>query len=252
MEGVVSSLILSTLVGLCFPLGALLAFTVEFEHRTIASVMSLGGGLLIGVVTIDLYAESLDGIGSTWTVLVLLSSATLFSGVNYVVSHRGARHRKRCGDCVSQPGEEDEPGSGRAIAIGTVMDALPEALVLGVTIAAGGSGYAIAAALGFGNVSQALSSTSGLNDADRSKRFIFMLWGGVAAVVVAVTVGSAAILGSGGEAVLPWVEAGVAGVLLAMVTEAMLPEAFHKSPSFSGLLAAVGFCGFIALAVTLG
>ncbi|GAB5536774.1 MAG: ZIP family zinc transporter [Rubricoccaceae bacterium] len=214
--------------------------------------MSLGGGLLVGAVTVDLSAEALDGIGPTWTILVLLSSAAVFSGANYIVSNRGARHRKRCGECVSQPDEEDEPGSGKAIAIGTAMDALPEALVLGVTLAAGGSGYAVAAALGLGNVSQALSSTSGLHDADRSKRFIFMLWGGVAAAVVVVTVGSVLLLGSGGEAVVPWVEASAAGVLLAMVTEAMLPEAFHKSPSFSGLLAAVGFCGFIVLAASLG
>ncbi len=212
MEAIVPPLILSTLVGLCFLLGALLAYKVEFEHHTIASVMSLGGGLLVGVVTIDLSAKALDGIGPISTILVLLSSAALFSGVNYIVSKRGARHRKRCGECVAQPGEDDEPGSGKAIAIGTVMDALPEALVLGVTLAAGESGYAIAAALGFGNLSQAVSSTSGLNDADRSKKFIFLLWGGVAAAVVVVTVGSAALLGSGGEALVPWVEASAAGV----------------------------------------
>lgn len=225
---------------------------VEFEHRTVAAVMSLGGGLLIGAVTIDLYVKASDGIGPTWTILILLVTAVLFSGVNYLVSKRGARHRKRCADCVPQPDEDDEPGSGRAIAIGTVMDALPEALVLGVTLAAGGSGYAIAMALGFGNISQALSSTSGLNAAKRSKKFIFILWGSVAASVVVVSVASAVILGSKGEAVLPWVEAGAAGVLLAMVTEAMLPEAFHKSPSFSGLLAAVGFCGFVSIAALLG
>ncbi len=79
-----------------------------------------------------------------------------------------------------------------------------------------------------------------------------MLWGGVAAVVVVVTVGSVVLLGSRGEAVVPWIKASAAGVLLAKVAEAMLPEAFHKSPSFSGLLAAVGFCGFIALVASLG
>jgi hypothetical protein len=56
--------------------------------------------------------------------------AATFSVVN--VLRVRARHRKRCGECKSQPSEAEMPGSGTSIALGTGLDALPEALVLGV------------------------------------------------------------------------------------------------------------------------
>ena len=39
----------------------------------------------------------------------------------------------------------------------------------------------------------------------------------------------------------PRLQAFGAGALLAMTAETMIPEAFHNSPLFSGLLAAFGF-----------
>jgi zinc transporter, ZIP family len=42
----------------------------------------------------------------------------------------------------------------------------------------------------------------------------------------------------------PRLQACGAGALLAMTAETMIPEAFHNSPRFSGLLAACG-CGLL-------
>ena len=39
-----------------------------------------------------------------------------------------------------------------------------------------------------------------------------------------------------------------AGTLIAIIAEALLPEAFHLSPRFSGTLAAGGFAGALMLA----
>jgi ZIP family zinc transporter len=49
---------------------------------------------------------------------------------NALLARFGAGHRKRCGDCVQQPRESQQPGSGVAIALGNALDGLPEALVL--------------------------------------------------------------------------------------------------------------------------
>ena len=127
------------------------------------------------------------------------------------------------------------------------MDALPEAVVLGVTLAADGPVVALVVALAIGNVAQSMSSTAGLTHAGRSPAFIYGLWLSVAAVVLALTVAAATIMVDGSADVRPWIEAFAAGILLAMVAEAMLPEAFHKSPRLSGLEAALGFGGFALL-----
>ena len=73
------------------------------------------------------------------------------------------------------------------------------------------------------------------------------MWGGLALTVVVTTLLSFLTLGAPGDAVKPAVEAFAAGVLIAMTCEAMLPEAFHKNPSFRGLQAAIGLCGFLLL-----
>jgi ZIP family zinc transporter len=45
----------------------------------------------------------------------------------------GAGRRNRCGDCVSQPSEAEHSGSGQAIALGVILDGIPESLVIGLS-----------------------------------------------------------------------------------------------------------------------
>src|ERR687896_42938 len=91
-------------------------------------------GLLIGAAggyytalqhtTIARGAASLHG-----TVMGLLCGAAVFSSVNWLLSRRGAQHRKRCGECVEQPAEEQQPGSGLAIAAGTILALVSETMI---------------------------------------------------------------------------------------------------------------------------
>lgn len=248
MDALTAGLILAA----AFPLGAWLALSIKsFNHHRIAIIMAIGAGLLLAALSLDLMREALSGIGLYAAIGTMLGAAALFSGVNAWLATRGAKHRKRCGSCVAHPTEEEQPNSGQAIAIGTVMDALPEAIVIGVVAAGGGHLAPLVAAIGIGNVAQSLSSSAGLDHAGRSRRFIYGLWFAVAVAVVLLAVLSAYLLGTAGESVQPWIEAFAAGILLAMVAEAMLPEAVHEAPRFSGLFAASGFAGFIALSQLL-
>jgi ZIP family zinc transporter len=64
--------------------------------------------------------------------LSLLLGAAVFSACNALLANFGAAHRKRCGDCIQQPAESQQPGSGVAIALGNAFDAIPEAMALGI------------------------------------------------------------------------------------------------------------------------
>ena len=71
---------------------------------------------------------------------------------------------------------------------------------------------------------------------------------GWAALIAVVAIGAAVAIAAGyaafGSLGQPWpprLQAFGAGALLAMTAETMIPEAFHNSPRFSGLLAAFGF-----------
>ena len=72
--------------------------------------------------------------GAASTVGGIVAGAATFSIANAALVT--AKDRKRCGECKPQPSEADAPGSGTSIALGTALDAVPEALILGVTLRA--------------------------------------------------------------------------------------------------------------------
>lgn len=238
-----------SVAGVGLPAGAAAALTGRFHHRGVARIMALGSGLLLGVVSIQLTLEAQRHSGVVRAMLALLVGAALFSGINLWLSRRGAKNRKRCGECVAQPTEAREPGSGQAIAIGTIVDALPEGLVLGVAVARGmDPTLAVVLALFFANVPEALSATAGMIAAGRSRRYVLALWTGALAITPAAAVLGAVLLTASPPAVEGMLEAFSAGVLFVMATETMIPEAFERAPAFSGAIAVLGFASIVALA----
>jgi zinc transporter, ZIP family len=211
------------------------------SHHAIAMAMSVGAGLLLAGVSLKVAADAIRIAGPVAAALSLLLGAAVFSATNALLSQFGAAHRKRCGDCIQQPTESQQPGSGVAIALGNALDAVPEAMVLGIALRSPVVPLALVIAFSVGNLPAALSSTAGMRAAGRSYTYIFLLWSAIAiGATVAIAAGYVGF-GSLSEAWPSRLQAFGAGALLAMTAETMIPEAFHDSPHFSGLLAAFGF-----------
>jgi ZIP family zinc transporter len=58
----------------------------------------------------------------------------VYVAANALLTRQGAKHRKRSGG--KQPSEQDSPGSGTAIAVGALLDGIPESVVLGLGLVA--------------------------------------------------------------------------------------------------------------------
>ena len=221
--------------------GAIVGLFSRMPHRPIAMSMSVGAGLVLAGVSLKVAADAIEAAGPIAAALSLLIGATVFSATNALLSRFGAAQRKRCGDCVQQPAESQLPGSGVAIALGNALDAVPEAMVLGIALHDPVVPLALVIAFSIGNLPVAVSSTAGMRTAGRSYTYIILLWGSIAiggaGAIVAGYVGFDSLSGSWP----PRLQAFGAGALLAMTAETMIPEAFHNSPRFSGLLAAFGF-----------
>ena len=97
--------------------------------------MSLGAGVLLSAASFKVASEALMLAGAASAVAGIVAGAATFSIANAVLVT--AKDRKRCGECKPQPSEIEAPGSGTSIRLGTTLDAVPEALVLGVTPRAG-------------------------------------------------------------------------------------------------------------------
>jgi ZIP family zinc transporter len=225
-------------------IGALVAvaFDARLSHRMVAATMGFGGGVLIALLSLDLMDSAFNHGGVIAAAPGFLFGATVFSVINWGLARRGARHRNRCGDCVSQPSETEQKGSGRAIMLGAVLDGIPESLVLGLSLL-GGEKVSVGLVAGFflANVPQGLSSTYGMKKAGRSSRFIFGLWGSIALIGGLAAAAGYLSLGTAASALPAMILAFAAGGVLAMLAESMIPEAFAGAQPFIGLITVVGF-----------
>ena len=74
-----------------------------------------------------------------------------------------------------------------------------------------------------------------------SKKWIFKIWGGVALLSIFLTFLGYVLAESLSLPIVGFLQLFGAGALIAMVSETLIPEAFHESPKYSGTLVAIGF-----------
>jgi len=221
--------------GLALVVGAAIAWFVRVPRTVVATITAFGAGVLISALSFDLVAEATRS-GTFWTAMAgFLGGAVVYVGLDVLLERRGAR-KKRSG--TGSPGS----GTGLGIALGALLDGIPETAVQGVGLAAGGSlSIAVLAAVVISNLPEGLSSTSDMKENGRGARYVFSVWGGIALACALSALGGYAILGQAPAGVQSAVTAVAAGAILAMLADTMLPEAFRKTGPWTGLIAVVGF-----------
>ncbi|MGA5760584.1 ZIP family metal transporter [Nonomuraea bangladeshensis] len=228
------------LAGGALLIGAAIAWFRSVPPRAIATIMAFGAGVLIAALSFELLDEAERTGGLVPTAAGFLGGACAYVAANALLARHGARHRKRSG--AQQPSEADVQGSGAAIAVGALLDGVPESVVLGLSLLGGGDiGLAVVAAVFISNVPEGLSSAAGMKRAGRGPGYVFGIWGGIA-----LASGLAAMLGnlaleSASPATIAVIMGVAAGAILAMVADTMIPEAFENAHMLTGLITTVGF-----------
>lgn len=202
------------------------------SNRTVGIIMGLGAGALISAIAYELVPESALG-GGAMALAFALGSLT-FSGGDWLIDRWGGHMRKDIGGQTH--------GSGPAIFLGTLLDNVPESLILGMGLAIGGAVNAsFLAAVFVSNLPEGLAGTINLETAGYSRRTIFWMWS-------ALVFGSAACAGLGYAIILhmPRIDGRLAqgfaaGAMLTMLAEAMMPEAFEHGGKAVGLFTVLGF-----------
>jgi ZIP family zinc transporter len=205
----------------------------ELPKMVIGLIMGIGAGALISAIAYELVPETaLDKWGMG--LVFALGALTFFFG-DWLIDRRGGANRK--GISVSK-----ESGSGAAIFIGTLLDAIPESIILGMSVALGGViNAAILAAVFISNLPEGAAGTINLKAAGYSQKRIYWMW-------MILVFSSAACAGLGYYMILnspgadgKYAQAFAAGAMLTMLTDAMIPEAFEHGGMFTGLFTVMGF-----------
>lgn len=195
--------------------------------------MGFGAGALLSAIAYELVPESAGG-GWFMGMSFLLGALTFFAA-DWLVDRRGGNDRKDI--------EGNKPGgSGSAIFIGTLLDNVPESIILGMGLAAGGAiNTAFMAAVFISNLPEGVAGSLNLEAAGRSRQSIFWMW--------TALVGISAACAGLGYMLIQWIpgitglyaQAFAAGAMLTMLADAMMPEAFEHGGKLVGIVTVLGF-----------
>ena len=221
-------------------LGAAIAWWVSVPGQVVAGVMAFGAGVLISALAFDLMdeAERLGGLAAATAGFAV--GAMIYVAANALLSRHGARHRKR--SAGMQPSEDEQSGSGTAIALGALLDGVPESMVLGASLLGGSAvSTTVVAAVFISNVPEGLSSAAGMKGAGRSARYVFGVWGAIAVISGLASIAGYTLLDGASPEVVGFNTALAAGAILAMISDTMIPEAFARAHVLTGLITVAGF-----------
>ncbi len=227
------------LAGGALLLGALIAWFVAVPRRLVAAIMAFGAGVLISALAFDLVEEATD-LGGFWAAMSgFIFGAIVYVSANLLLDRLDARNRR---------GSGESPGTGTGIAVGALLDGIPETAVLGLSMVAGGQlSIPVLLAIVISNLPEGLASTAELKADGRGPRYVFTLWLGIAVACSLSSLGGFVLLQNAPDAGTAFVTAVAAGAILAMISDTMIPEAFRDAKAYTGLIATLGFFASFAV-----
>ncbi len=206
-----SSLVIGALVGLARP----------WPRQVVGLVLGFGAGALISAVSFELFEEGIDIAGALPVGVGLGAGAATY----YLAAGRVAAM-----------------GGGAALALGALLDGIPEQLVLGIGLADGESvGIGLLAAIFVSNLPEAIGGANDMSRQMHDRRKVMRTWVAIAALCTLASVGGYALADSTSGELQGGINGFAAGALIVMLTDSMVPEATEQAGRTTGLVTALGF-----------
>ena len=217
-------------------IGAVLAGLRRWPDRLIGVVLGFGAGALIASIAFELWEDGLaEGGPVPLAVGVAVGAAVYFTADRLV-----ERRAQRAGGAAA---------AGVPLALGALLDGIPEQLVLGFGLADGaGVSVALVVAIFVSNLPESVGSSADLIDGGVRTPTVIGIWSAVAAVCALATVAGWALADVATVEVRTSLSGFAAGALLVMLVDSMVPEAQRRAKDVAGIATVLGF----ALAAGLG
>jgi ZIP family zinc transporter len=227
-----SALATSTLL-----IGMWLAYRNLVNSKWTGLMLAFGAGAIISATAYQLLLGAVQEEQGNYLMVgigIAAGALTFYFADRWVDNMGGA-------DRMDVDGNQ-KTGSGTGILLGSLLDGVPESLVLGLSLVHTPQvSIAFIFAVAISNVPQGLGGSIGMLDSGWEKKKITGLWLAVCGLSI-----FAAMLGYGLAQFFPGatgavVDAFAAGALLVMLTDSMIPESFEHGGKETGLSLVLGF-----------
>ena len=199
----------------------------DWNRRLVGLVLGFGAGALVASISFELAEEGFRLAGALSVSIGLASGAVVFYFADMGVARVGGRTTQ---------------SAGSSLALGALLDGIPEQAVLGIGIAGGaGVSLALLVAIFVSNLPEAIGSASDMKLAAHPTKTILLLWTATAMLCAAATVGGYQLQEVAGKELQGGINEFAAGALLVMLVGSMIPEASEKAKDQAGLAAVLGF-----------
>ncbi|WP_345751824.1 ZIP family metal transporter [Microbacterium rhizophilus] len=210
-------------------IGAVLAGLRTWPDRLVGIVLGFGAGALIASIAFELWEEGLAQGGP----LPLAVGVALGAAVYFTADRLVERWARRAGGGAA---------AGVPLALGALLDGIPEQLVLGFGLADGaGVSVALVVAIFVSNLPESVGSSADLIEGGVRRPAVLGIWSVVAALCALATVAGWALADVATVAVRTSLNGFAAGALLVMMVDSMIPEAQRRAKDLAGIATVLGF-----------
>jgi ZIP family zinc transporter len=244
-------LLLSLIAGLATTVGAGIAFAVRrFSDRLLATLLGFAAGVMIAVSFLELYGEAQKTIGAGWAAVGFFSGFGIIFLVDILVPHSYETEQM-------EPAKAGLKRAGILTAVGIAIHNFPEGLVVlsgAASDAAGGDTGNLAVmltiAIAVHNIPEGIAVAVPIAAATgkRTTAFWYSFLSGIAEPIGAL-LGALVLMHFMTEAVIAYMLAAVAGLMVFISLDELLPTAHRYGEEHSATLGAVA--GMAVMIVTL-
>ena len=210
--------------------GAALALLRTWPPRWLGIVLGFGAGALMASIAFELWEEGLDLAGPIPLVVGVVGGALAYFIADRILDARAAKSK------------DQGSGAGVPLALGALLDGIPEQLVLGIGLASGEPvSIALVVAIVVSNLPESIGSAADLLKGGMAKSRVLLLWAGISVICALATVAGFGLASATGDDFRAGASGFAAGALLVMLVDSMVPDAQEKAKQITGLATVLGF-----------
>lgn len=231
--------------------GTILGLIRRWPERFIGWVLAFGGGALIASIAFELSEAAVELGGPIATAIGMAVGALLYFFGDVLLEgrpkptseqadamHDTLRHRQH----ASRRRRKSASTAGTALALGALLDGMPEQVVLGIEIATGGSvSLGLLIAIFVSNIPEAMGSAADMRQAGTARGKIFAMWSTVTILSVIASGFGYLLAANVGPEMQASINGIAGGALLVMLVDSLFPEAREKGGRMAGLITVLGF-----------